>query len=354
MPPQTLRKNLLPGSLRRHAAFWQALKTPQDLAVLLRNPAHKLQLHSLQPRYKQYKIPKAKGGFRLIEDPNPELKRILRKVNHYLQAHYFPIRPKAVHGFCISPKHSDDRNIMSNARRHLGQKCLCNVDLKDFFHFVSIEKVHHIFQQQFPWMEDELLDLLSRLCTRNGRLPMGAPTSPALSNYACLEMDAELQTLSRFAGWTYTRFADDLSFSGRKPVSEEDLPFIRSIIEKNGFQINPAKIKHFGPDEEKVVTGLYLRNGKVELPSDYLPRLKIEIERLRAVMLVEDRYRTGMSMRKLKRMQQEIQGKINFAGQVMGSSSPEVVAQEEQYDAALHAREDFESANWLDIPYGTW
>lgn len=351
MKHHSLRKNLLPGSLKRHKTFWQHIKTVEDLAVLFRTPQHELQLLSLNPQYKEYRIPKKNGSFRQIEDPAPALKKVLRKVNHYLQAHYYFLRPTCVHGFCISPKHTENRNILSNAQAHANSTFLLNIDLKDFFHQVSEKRVGKILVRQFPLMNEELVDLLGRLCTRKGRLPMGAPTSPALSNFACLKMDAELEAVAYHCGWTYTRFADDLSFSADRPISVTDEYLIRPVLTRYGFMINEEKVRRYGADEEKIVTGLHIRNGEIFLPPNYLPQLEIEIARLRNVMLVEGRYQTGMSMRKLGLLKQELLGKLNFASQVLGSSAPEIVAREEQYASALTAKEDYESASWLDIPY---
>ena len=351
MKPPSIRKHLLPGALKRHANFWQHLETTQDLAVLLRIPQHKLQLESLSQRYKTYTIPKKNGKRRLIEDPNPQLKKILRKVNHFLQASYYFLRPASVHGFCISPKHTPPRTILSNARTHLGQPYLLNLDLQDFFHLISANRVHRILARQFPKMNHELQQLLVRLLTYKGRLPMGAPTSPAMSNFASLGLDHDLEILAQNCGWKYSRFVDDLSFSGGQAFSEDDDYLIRPVIRQHGFWVNEEKVTQYGRDQEKIVTGLHLREGSVHLPPDYLPQLETEIARLHAVMLVEGRYQTGMSGRKLKMLQQELLGKLNFAGQVLGVSAPEFQAREEQYAAALSAREDYESASWLDIPY---
>lgn len=351
MKQPVLRKNLLPGSLKRHNTYWQHLKSVDDLAVLLREPAHLLQLLSLEPRYRAYRIPKQNGKFRQIEDPAPDLKKVLRKINHYLQGHYYFIRPACVHGFCISPKRTEARNILSNARQHLNQTFLLNIDLRDFFHYVLESRICKILGHHFPRMDDALVELLGRLTTYKGRLPMGAPTSPALSNYASLRLDADLEALAQHCGWTYTRFADDLSFSAKVPIRESEEALIFPVITQHGFEINPGKVRRYGPADEKIVTGLHLRDGKVHLPPDYLPQLQTEIERLHTVMLVEGRYQTGMSMRKLKLLKQELLGKINFASQVLGNDAPQVTARAEQYEAALYAREDYESASWLDIPY---
>lgn len=352
MPLHAIRKNLLPATLRRHADAFTDLRDVQQLGALLRMPVHQVQLLALAPRYKTFTVPKSSGGRRLIEDPAPPLKKLLRWLNHYLQAHYVRLRPECVHGFCISPRHQEDRNVLSNARRHLGHPHLLNVDLKDFFHQVSAGRVRGLLQRHFPRFAAALTDLLTRLLTYKGRLPMGAPTSPALSNYASLGMDAELEAIARNSGLTYTRFADDLSFSATDPIGIPLEQMLRGAIRHHGFVVNPDKVRRYGPGEDRIVTGLHLRDGRVQLPDGYLPQLRTEIARLHTVMAVDGRYRTGMSDRKLKLLQQEIRGKMNFAGLVLGHASAEMVAQGEAYEAALDARAAWESLTWLEIPYG--
>ena len=351
MPSPSPRKNLLPGSLKRHVSYWRELETVADLAVLLRVPQHQLQLLSLQPRYKTYEIPKRDGSKRLIEDPAPALKAVQRKINHYLQASYFFIRPPVVHGFCIRPRHTEARNILSNARVHLGQPHLLNMDLEDFFHFVTAEKVDAIFRDHFPRMRPELIETLTRLSTRWQRLPMGAPTSPALSNWACLGLDADLETLARYQGWNYTRFADDMCFSGAEAIPTEAIETIRQTVHGYDFKFNEEKIQQYREGEPRMVTGLCVTQDQIQLPAGYLDELQDEIKRLRAFKQVEYRYRTGTSRRKLKRFEQELQGKLNFAAMVLGGAAPEVEAVAAQLETAQGAPEAFAAVSWLEIPY---
>lgn len=147
---------------------------------------------------------------------------------------------------------------------------------------------------------------------------------------------------------------DDLSFSSHTPIGLDHEYLIRPVINRFGFAVNEDKVRRYAPGEDKIVTGLHLREGEVYLPPDYLPQLETEINRLHTVMLVEGRYQTGMSMRKLGLLKQELKGKLNFASQVLGGAAPEIQAREEQYEAALSAKEDFESASWLDIPYSVF
>lgn len=351
MPRTTFRNDLLPGSLRRHAQYWQELETVHDLSALLRVPQHQLQLISLRPAYKTYEIPKRDGSARLIEDPAPALKAVQRKLNHFLQATYYFQRPTSVHGFCIRPRHTEARNILSNAQAHLAQPHLLNLDLEDFFHLVSLDRVQSILETHFPAMQPTLVELIGRLSTRWGRLPMGAPTSPVFSNWACLPLDAAYESLAKNMGWVYTRFADDLSFSSRTAIGSEGEEMLRGIAIGEGWKINEEKRRRFGPGEVKIVTGLHLQAAQIGLPPGYLENLQTEIARLQAVKATEYRYRMGLSRRKIKRFEQELKGKLNFAAQVLGGDSPLLQEPAAQLESAGQPPERFEAVDWLDIPY---
>ena len=126
---------------------------------------------------------------------------------------------------------------------------------------------------------------------------------------------------------------------------------IRSIVNEQGFVLNEQKVKYFQPEEPKMVTGLKVTESSIELQDNYLPQLQEEIGRLNATLTVEHRFRTGMSLRKLNRMKQELTGKINFAAMALGHKHKEVIHLENLYDDAINPPKGFESVNWLDVPY---
>lgn len=329
----------------------QSLHNLDDIERLLSVPTHELELMACQPRYKIYKIPKKNGNFRLIEDPEDKLKFTLRALNDYLQAYYHSIRPSMVYGFCIHASHEEDPNIISNAQRHIGKPYLLNIDLKDFFHQIKTNHVNNIFDTSFPNFNKEVGNLLSRLTTFKGRLPMGAPTSPILSNYACLSLDQSLINYASAASITYTRYADDLSFSSQSPLADRDIHIIQSIISGNKFRINHDKIKKYESHHTKIVTGLVVGTESVSLPEEYIVKLHSEIDRYISYMQVEKRYQTGASLKKLKLFEQELLGKLNFASQVLTKKNEEIQALSLKLEMAVANIEEYESIDWLDIPY---
>ena len=113
----------------------------------------------------------------------------------------------------------------------LAKPYLLNVDLLDFFHAVKRDRIYDIFRSKPFNFKRNLPDILADLTTYQARLPMGTPTSPVLSNFACRELDRGLLLFSENMLWTYTRYADDMSFSSpnRSSMPISWIPSERSL-----------------------------------------------------------------------------------------------------------------------------
>lgn len=328
-----------------------AIRNAGDLGVLLKTHPASLALLCLQPHYKTYHIHKGNGKSRLIEDPDKKLKTVQRCLNQYLQAWYYTVKPEAVHGFCISGDHEDAKGIVSNAMAHLGKPWLINIDFQDFFHQLSADCVSENLRTVLKKADKETIKTVTQLTTYKQRLPMGAPTSPVLSNICSRNLDATLINVCTNIGLHYTRFADDLSFSSLKPITLMDREILETSIIEQGFDINHSKTKLYNENDTRMVTGLVLKQDRVELPGNYLPQLVAEIEKYTTTKEVEYRYNTGMSIKKLKLFEQELMGKINFAEMIMGNGNPALLPVYEKWTSATAPPEDFESTDWLGIPY---
>jgi RNA-directed DNA polymerase len=341
----------------RHTAILQkakalsTIKNAGELGMLLKTHPASLALLCLQPHYKTYRIPKKNGRYRLIEDPEKKLKTVQRNLNKYLQAWYYTVKTNAVHGFCISADNEDSKGIYSNAMAHINKPFLLNIDLQDFFHQVSYNTVCDSLKIILQKADKETIKTLALLTTYQQRLPMGAPTSPVLANICSQELDATLINICHRTGLTYTRFADDLSFSATTPITNADQEILETSIVKQGYSINHSKTKLYTEKDTKMVTGLIVDKYKVTLPPLYLPSLLQEIERYKTIKEVEYRYQTGMSHKKLKIFEQELMGKINFAETIIGSRNEMLQPIYKLWETVTAPLENFESANWLDIPY---
>ncbi len=327
------------------------LKNIAGLCRLIKYEERKLKLLLQNPKYRTFTIPKKDGGERTIETPDRNLKSVQGRLNQYLQATYFFEKSNAAYGFILGVRNDDDRrNIVTNAQKHLGNSYMLNMDLKDFFHHVTREKVMRIFMSSPFNFKGELLDALVKLTTYNDRLPMGTPTSPVLSNFACGALDEALTKIATENNWKYTRYADDLTFSAKEKIEKNVIQELRNTIEINGFKPNENKIKLFDKDDTKVVTGLIVAE-KIELAPDYVTGLKNDISKLGEVFKVmnEQGY---LNAKWADDFKLQVSGRLNFAGFVLGRKTKIYEELRVAYDKALNPpEEEFGAVNWRSFPY---
>lgn len=247
--------------------------TPDGIAASLGLPDYSslAKLIYPKPRYRAFLLKKKNGTDRLIASPSPKTKAVQRRLATVLNE-LDASRPSA-HGFI------KNRSVASNAGAHAyadeRKTYVFNLDLKDFFASITFKRVRGMFRASpfnFPF---EKATIFAQLCCHEGALPQGAPTSPALSNYACRRMDGALQRLARDARATYTRYADDMTFSF-SCKGEHHLPKsivsvlggvaqvgsqLRKVIEDNDFAINNDKVHLRSKYERMEVTGLAINDA---------------------------------------------------------------------------------------------
>lgn len=244
-----------------------ALEEPRDVADLLEVSYGRLKYHiSKLPenrRYVDFSIPKKSGQSRMISAPCTPLKILQRKLSQVLYSVYEP--KAAVHGFVPA------RSILTNAEQHVHKRFILNIDLKDFFHSIHFGRVQGIFMKPPYSRPKEVATVLAKICCYSGRLPQGAPTPPIISNMICARMDSELRKLAEEYKCTYTRYADDITFSTTLLNFPSELAYLESgaekskvvlgerldsIIQRNGFEVNDNKIRLQHKSNHQEVTGL--------------------------------------------------------------------------------------------------
>lgn len=214
---------------------------------------------NVENHYTEYKIRKKSGGDRLIEAPDHKLKDIQRWIYINILSKDNSIKD-CVHGFMPAFKNQNKvRGILTNALPHEGHDWLINIDLKNFFHTVKLDKVKDYFSSL--GYEQEVVKTLTALCTYKSRLPQGAPTSPMLSNIIASKMDAMMLKYCNTRGIIYTRYADDLTFSANYDVEIPQIKDIYKIVFLNGFKVNRMKTKVRKKGCKQEVTGLTVTNG---------------------------------------------------------------------------------------------
>ena len=209
--------------------------------------------------YKEFEIPKRTGGTRRITAPVGKLKDIQKCIAIILSPYY--LVPDCVHGFV------EGRSVATNASKHIERNYVLNIDLKDFFPTITYTRVMKALMEL--GFNEEVSDTIARLCTiplwdessqmlRNA-LPQGSPASPLLSNIVCSSLDQRLMALAKRFGLTYSRYADDITFSSNHSVYAKDSAFLQEledIVKSSGFKINEKKTRLQKKGSRQEVTGL--------------------------------------------------------------------------------------------------
>ena len=238
--------------------------------------------------YVTFAIPKRKGGERLIMAPKRRLKEIQRVVLRELLDN-LPV-PSSAHGFC------KNRSVKTGAAGHVGKAVVVKMDLKDFFPSVTFPRVRGLFISlgySYP-----VATTLAVLATESQRQPVlvegqlfhvpvgsrhcvqGAPTSPAICNQIARRMDHRLAGLARKLGFTYTRYADDLVFSGDDRGKVKSLLGLsRRIITEEGFTVHPDKTTISRKSSRQTVTGVVV-NDTLGLSRQERRKLRAQLHRL--------------------------------------------------------------------------
>lgn len=221
-------------------------------------------------RYRTFSIPKANGEPRRVDEPVEKLKSaqrwILRHILDKLRL------SRTVHGF------RQRRSILTNARKHLLRQVVVRIDLEDFFPTLTFRQARKVFLKAgYPFT---VANLLANLCSREGVLPIGAPTSPALANQICRKLDKRLRLLGRKAEFRYSRYADDLVFSSSNRKFASLVPFLKQIIVEEGFRINERKLAIIRRNSRQVVTGIVV-NRRTNVPRDQFKWIRAVVHNCR-------------------------------------------------------------------------
>lgn len=223
---------------------------------------------AVRPRryYREFSIAKKGGGVRPIATPRVFLKVVQWWIlDRILLPYSERILPESVCGF--RPR----RGTLHAAAPHVGARFLLRCDLADFFGSVSAAAVEGAFRRiRYGPLSAALL---ARLTTLGDALPQGAPTSPALANIAFARCDSKLERLAEREGLHYSRYADDLFFSGADPIKPGFAARVSRTVSAEGFRLNSEKSRMMGPSQRRIVTGLVI-SEKAQPPRELRRRLR--------------------------------------------------------------------------------
>jgi retron-type reverse transcriptase len=277
------------------AAGLPVLHTPADLAAALGLSIPRLRwlcFHTeaaTRIHYVQFEVPKRSGGTRTLSAPHTTLSTVQDWVLGTILGKLPTEEP--AHGFVPG------RSTLTNAALHAGMDVVVNLDLEGFFPSIGYARVRHLFRRL--GYSGAVATLLALLCTECPRrrvvyagtpyfvatgprgLPQGACTSPALSNQIARKLDRRLAGLAARLGVTYTRYADDLTFSAGPGFREKVgylIARVRHIANDEGFAVHPKKTRVQRPESRQTVTGLVV-NATPAVPRDVVKRVRAVLHR---------------------------------------------------------------------------
>lgn len=256
--------------------------------------------NSKYKRYHPVSIPKANGEFRELTVPDRFMKSIQRSiVDNILQKE--PTSPYAM-------AYKRGCSIKDNAAPHVGHKKLLKMDIHHFFDGITFGQVMNKVFATSNYSRD-IQVLLTILCTFEERLPQGAPTSPYISNIIMRDFDYELGTWCDEREITYTRYCDDMTFSGEFD-HREVISYVRRKLLKMGFYINEKKTVIVNDGQRKEVTGIVV-NEKTSIAKDYKRNISQEMYYCQKFGVKDHLANTGSTLSEMEYLR-NLLGRINY------------------------------------------
>ena len=296
-------------------------------------------LYSNKKLYSSFVVPKKNGTKRKIKSPRPPLKALQKIIKEELEKYYTP--RASTHGFVRG------RSIVSNAIPHLRKEYVFNIDLESFFETITFGRVKRMFESTPFKMPHAVASVVAHICCHNGSLPQGSPASPIISNIIMFKLDNQLLGLAKRFRFTYTRYADDLTFSFKQQLNSlprgiitysNNGPIIGKTLSKtivdNGFQINHEKTRLQSKRSRQSVTNITV-NNKLNVNRKFIRQtssmlhsaIRFGFERAESEHF--ERYNRGyIPPRQIKKMKKEpgklfrqkLRGRLNFIRSVRGEN----------------------------------
>ena len=308
--------------------------------VELRAITYVLYKKGIEKSYTSFEIPKKAGGTRVIDSPNKQLKRIQRRLGkkiYDIHKNYLDqnrIASNISHGFEVG------KGIITNARIHKNKKYLLNIDIANFFSSVNFGRVQGYFNKSQEFLfSKEVSTIISQLVCYDKKLPQGAPTSPIISNLIFNIVDLRILSLAKKYKLSYTRYADDMSFSTNNRAFQTDyinfIQELRNLLENSGFEINENKTRLEYYSLRQEVTGLTV-NKKINVSRKFIKQTKAMVDQLFKAnsFYIDDTFGT----------EEQLEGRLAFINQLdwyNNELEPESKKQKanKKYMSGLNARE---------------
>lgn len=222
--------------------------------------------NNISSHYYSKSIPKSDGGSRVLSIPDEPLKNIQRAISEKLLAY----EPISIYAKAYKPTSS----VRKNATCHIGKEKLLKLDIYQFFDSINYSLVK---ERVFPANKysEQIRILLSLLCYKGDSLPQGAPTSPIISNIIMRDFDQTVGEWCRERKISYSRYCDDMSFSGTFDEAEV-IEFVSDRLKSLGFILNKKKTRCFTGGVKKTVTGVVV-NEKINTQKSYRRQIRQDV-----------------------------------------------------------------------------
>lgn len=262
----------------------QKATTLHELAAILNYSPTTLAfiVYKMPSKYSCFQIPKKNGSFRQISAPCDELKALQQKVKSLLDECLKSIEKRRSPLGSLSHGFKAGHSIVTNAEGHRKRLYVFNVDINGFFDSIHVGRVRGflISNKDFS-LNTKVATILAQIMCHDNKLPQGSPTSPVASNLIGHLIDIRMVQLAKKLGCTYSRYADDITFSTNKSVFPEEIAYriddshtwvpgdsLLKIIHKSGFGLNHEKTRMQYARVQQTVTGLVV-NKTVNAPAEF-------------------------------------------------------------------------------------
>ena len=260
--------------------------------------------NNIEKNYKIYKIKKRNGKYRTIYEPNLILKQIQKQIlNNILKYKSISKYAKAYH---------KGIQLKDNAIPHINKEMILKLDIKDFFENISFLD---IYNSCFPieYFPKSVGMILTYLCTYDNHLTQGSPTSAYISNLVMKEFDEELGNWCNLKNISYTRYSDDMTFSGEFNPSELIVK-VRKMLYKLGLELNNNKIHIVHKSSSQNVTGIVV-NEKLQVNIKYRNKIRQEIYYIKKFGLSSHMKKSDINIES-KRYLNKLYGRIIYVLQI--------------------------------------
>ncbi len=254
----------------------------------------------IEKHYRKAIIPKQNGDDRELCVPDELLKSIQRSIVNNLLL-YERISPYAM-------AYREGGSTLKNARPHIGAPVILKLDIKHFFdHIVYPVVKDKVFSGERYSEENRIL--LTILCIYKDSLPQGAPTSPIISNIILKDFDDAIGAWCKARGIRYTRYCDDMTFSGDFDPKETIL-MVKTELKKMGFFLNDKKTIIVRNGQKKIVTGIVI-NEKINVPVEYRKNIRQEIYYCKKFGIAEHIRHSNLDSDEMAYLR-KLLGKVNY------------------------------------------